>query len=459
MKLKGCLKFIIVLMILALVCGVIYRKHREGKLTIPLVKPREYPSYTAPAFSEDDSAAAFLKVTTVKKGNEGESKAEICFGDVNGAKWKRKLQFTFTPFEDLRILEYNSGMQTLRLERMDLKALTSSEYSCNLSSSQSTETVHDLPLISGEMSSSSPDGRYKVTITDADEKKNKMAQVDLIESGTTDRTVAIARAVDESFFAPRWKDNDLFIFQYQVPQNGVFSNQLLAYSVKTGAMTKLAPDCVSPLLSPEGRAVAYLVPLDRGRVRDEHDEERPRWRMVVKNLDNTGELVPEEKVYSEDVDFYSWSGGGKGVLFQKGSTLSYIDCERGEERDLLNAREDGWWGYPLSPYFISWAPDGSRLAVILYLIADDRKSMVEKVVLFNMKSGTKEQIYSQLLSAGNYGFHSSFHPHIVWSHNGTNLLFESRNASCPASTDIVLLSPESKESKILSRILWGIGNL
>ncbi|MHC9540576.1 MAG: hypothetical protein AB9903_13795 [Vulcanimicrobiota bacterium] len=459
MKLKGCLKVITVIMILALVCGVVYRRHREGKLKIPLVKPSVYPSYIVPVFSENDSAAAFLKVTTVKKDSENEYKVEICHGDINGAQWKRRLQFTFTPFENLRIREYNSGTQTLRLEKEDLRALTRSEYSCNLASSQFTETMHNQPLISFEKSSSSPDGRYKVTITDADEKKNKMAQVDLIESGTKDRTVALARAADESFFTPRWRNSDLFIFQYQVPQNDVFFTQLLAYSLKTDAMTKLAADCVSPLLSPQGRAVAYLIPMDRGRVCDEPDEERPRWRLVVKNLDNTGELVPEEKVFSEDVDLYSWSGAGNGVLFQKGSKLSYIDCEKGEERDLLEAREDGWWGYPLSPYYISWAPDGSRLAVVLYLVADDRKSMIEKVVLFDMKNNTKDQIYSQILSAGNYGFHSSFHPHIVWSHNGSHLLFESRNISYPASTDIVLLSPASKESKILSRILWGIGNL
>lgn len=446
-------------MILALVCGVVYRRHREGKIKIPLLKPRVYPSYIVPVFSENDSAAAFLKVTTVKRDSENGYKVEICHGDINGAQWKRNLQFSFTPFENLRILEYKSDTQTLRLEKEDLRTLNRSEYSCNLASSQFTETLRNQPLISSDKSSSSPDSRYKVNITEADEKKNKMAQVDLIESGTKDRTVAVGRAADESFFTPRWRNSDLFIFQYQVPQNDVFLTQLLAYSLKTETMTKLASDCVSPLLSPHGRAVAYLVPMERGRVCNESDEERPRWRLVVKNLDNTSELVPEEKIFSEDVDLYSWSGSGNGLLFQKGSTLSYIDCEKGEERDLLNAREDGWWGYPLSPYYVSWAPDGSRLAVVLYLVADDRKSMIEKVVLFNMNNGTREQIHSQVLSAGNYGFHSSFHPHIVWSHNGSHLLFESRNSSHPASTDIVLLSPASKELKILSRVLWGIGNL
>ena len=90
-------------MILALVCGVVYRRHREGKLKIPLLKPRVYPSYIVPVFSENDAAAAFLKVTTANKDSENEYKVEICHGDINGAQWKRRLQFTFTPFENLRI--------------------------------------------------------------------------------------------------------------------------------------------------------------------------------------------------------------------------------------------------------------------------------------------------------------------------------------------------------------------
>jgi len=447
------------MMILALVLGVAYRRHREGKLKIPLIKPRVIPSYIVPVFSVNDSAAAFLKVTNAKKDDDTEFRAEICFGEVKGTGWKRKCQFSFNAFENLRITEYNSDAQTLRIEKSDLKALTRSEYCFNLNTSQMTETLHEAPLIESEKSSSSPDGRFKVTIREADVKKNIMAQIGLLETGMKERIVAVARAADESFFAPMWRDNDLFLFQYQVPQNEICLNQLLSYSVKTGSMAKIASDCASPLLSPKGNAVAYLVPLDRGRVRDEHDDERPRWRLVVKNMDKTGELVPEEKVYSEDIDLYSWSGSGGGVLFQKGSTLCYMDCEKGEERDLLNAREDGWWGYPLSPYYVSWAPDGCRLAVVLYLVADDRKTMVEKVVLFDIRSSTREQIHSQTLSAGNYGFRSSFHNHIVWSHDGKHILFESRNGSYPASTEIVLLSPETKESKVLSRVMWGIGNL
>jgi Tol biopolymer transport system component len=453
--------FVVLLLAVASIFLLIYKDRSKALLkSIRWGKGGSAVSYIMPCFSTDSKALAFVRVEKEMGKGGINNKALIVYSDIRGVRKKKVHEASLGAFNEVFIRQFSVDGNNMVIEKVDFKNMLGTRYRCDLNTGQcSIQGEHSL-VMQGESIVPSGDGsRSAIVFTPPGDRGT--AKIEIQDQSGGRVTIMDTPLAGECFTDPLWvNEGKALLFQFHRYVATLYRSELMLYSPGATRPVKLADDCTSVLPAPRGGIVAYLVPLNRGREKDVHDEDSlGRWEMITKNIGAQGDMVPFQQSYTEDIDLYSWSPDGRGILFQKGKLLCFLDLKKGEEHEVMSAERDGWWGYPLSPYNIAWSPDGQKIAVLAYMVSADGRSLMERVLDVDVESGAKKVIHSQSLLKGRFGLHWSFHQRIVWSPSGEFVAWEGRREKSPEDADILMIRLSDGERKKLSKGFLGLFNL
>ncbi len=443
--------FFICLMVLGL-CMVINRKmtgewpHLSGRASGKKI------FYCSPRFSGDGRELIFIRVESDRK-SEG-THAEIWSGDIQGHKKHKLIELPLKAYEEIFIDSFDKDNRRLVFTRQSFRDGARTLYRYDDSTGKCVAENIDG---SARFSLAPPGGQASVTMYPADEKRGILSRLEMVNKEGRRDAIMTGNTTADSFTPAGWS-GDLLLFHCHTPVNSICHNQLWSYSIKTGRLSMVAEDAENVLPSPAGGGVAYLVPLARTKQRT-GDEPGDRWQLVVQGLGESGTIMSGKLNFSEDSELYSWSPDGKSLLFMKGNFLCLYDLESGSEKKLIDSEKEGWWGYPLSPYFVNWSADGRKLALLCYSAAGEKDKITEKVVIVAVNDGSRRVIHRQEIPRVKFSGEWSFHPHITWAPSGGSLVFEGRSPTSPQRTDITMVHEAGGEKKILSKGFLGFFDL
>ncbi|MDQ7822598.1 MAG: hypothetical protein RDV48_07350 [Candidatus Eremiobacteraeota bacterium] len=413
----------------------------EGKL---LVFTRESTTYFNPLFSPDGKGIAFLEAEAASAGDPAAPRGtRVWTGTVKKAGSKA-VPLPMKGLEGAAITSYDREKQLVVYEKTEYRSFLKSAGNCDIGLGSCQEPK--APEKAGAPACESPDRKRRAAVEKSPPSQGP-AKLVLEEEGKERATLMEALAEKDSFNGLAWQ-GDNFFFQYHTLSGLLYHNELWWYSCSSQKLTRLSEDCFNAVASPGGDKIAYLVPQDR-----ESPAESPRkacWQLVVKDLgDEKPKLLSEERS-DEELFLYGWAPDGESLLVQKGSSLLCHRPRSGESKPLVAADEGLWWGLPLSPYYLAWSPDSSRIALLCYTINKDRGTYTEALFVIDAATGRKKAVHEHELRSLKFAgpVPGGFHRRVVWSPDGTSLLFEGKRND--VSTDILLASPDGRGSKNLT---------
>ena len=422
-------------------------KGKKTPITLPVLKRDVKTTYLDPAFSGDDRGVAFTKVRIEKTADVTRYGAEIWTFNIKGKPGKKSREIPLSDYQELLIKKLDFEGRKVTFQKKDYRESRSYDYLCSLEKGEYSEISSPGTVLDTEAG-------FKIVLEQSPSGKGRSLAVVRPEGRQE-----VIRRVDttyESINNPRaGARGNVILFQIQTEKNRIYQNQLWQYSMKTMAMSLVAEDCMNVIASPADESVAYLIPLFRNADRQRSHE---KWGLIVRSLNDAQDTSPLQESFNEDVELYSWSKDGKGFLFQKGTQLLYYDVAQEESRTLIDSKIDGWWGYPLSPYYVALSPDSKKVALLTYLISHDGRSLKERVIIIDIESSSRTVVHNEVMPNAKPQYHHrfSFHPRIIWSSSGEYMAFEGRNSKVPDLAEIYLLNIRKENKKNLSKGFLGI---
>lgn len=423
-------------------------RNRTSPVLPRLMMRKLASTYVMPFFSRDSKALAFIKVRAEKVGDQLKKYAEIWIFDTRGRALGKTSDIILEEYQELLITKFEYDHKTLLFQKRNYQNGRCADFKCNLDDGQHSELK-----ASGQVVLDISDGNKLVLKRSEDGRGNILG---LLRRGSSLEIIKRADPSCESIINPQANPSgEAILFQVHSGSGGIYHDQLWYYSVNSRRLALLAGDSFNVLLSPDDKRVAYLIPLSRNARMMKSSQ---RWGLIIRAIGEETSDATILESFSEDVELYSWSPDGRDILWKKGPTLNLHRVEQGETQVLLDSKGDGWWGFPPSPYYVSWSPDSRKIAVTTFLVSQDGRSLLERVMLIDEASLSKAVLHSEVLtrtqSDSIYAF--SFHPHIAWSASGEYLAFEGKNSSTPASAEIFLFDVKRENMKNLSKGFLGI---
>lgn len=432
---KKIIVILSVIILLTVILGLVYRLAIKDK-----VLADEPVSYTNPILSKDGGFLAYLKYHFSGGDTLQTEKAEICTVNFRH-KHKKKLAFaTLRPKEEMRLTAI--GDEYIDFEKSNYE--TGEKTLCRISSE-----TGKLLWSSGEKN----DGHFQELKQENGEKtvvifnppydfeNFEQASISWSEAGGAAKTIMEGSNDISLFTSPSFMgENILFIHKFFNGES--WQNYLIGYHTKTGEKRTLSENCTNYLTGNGRIAIASRL--------SGTNSKKDFWEITVKTLSDGGTdtLVAREN-FEEEIFLYEWAASI--LLFQKGQSLCSYDFNTGKITEIASERSDGWWSYPLSPYYIAVSPDHSRLAILSYKETGDKRYK-ECIILSDINGGNKKLIFEKELSAfgKNPPFKSEFYKHILWTEGDYPLIFESKNPQEPETTRIIALKEDGSGKKYIT---------
>ncbi len=330
------------------------------------------------------------------------------------------------------ITDYSSGSSNIWL------------FSPSLGVSEFIRTDKDA-VFKNEVIPSPLDANLKLNLSYISEDKSSLTLSS--ESGSYIKILEVP-AYQGYIYEPKWVGENI-VFQAHVKQNSVFCNQLWFYQTGSGVLSLVSKNCSSYMISDDGKNVALLIPSKA--------KGKELWEMSVKSFSNREKIKDLDTVcYEEEVFLYEWSPSNDGFLMQRGNSLCFYDIKTMKLKELQNAEKDGWWGYPLSMYYVAFNGDGTKVAALNYREASENSGFLESITLIDIKFETKKRIYENLLPefGKKQPFKPEFYKHILWSKFNGHIIFESKKPDNPELKRIMSISEDGSKKKNLSSSIF-----
>lgn len=423
-------------------------------------------SYHMPVFSSDGEGIAYIQIDRGKKQEPVQYNTAICTVDLFGKHRKKSVAMQLGKFEEPIIKDFNYKEGLLSLQTINYPGDLRTDYLCNLNTSEYKNERQQKLSSYNQLLSDKSGSNEKIIIENPDNDKNvSSGRIDYQKEDGTKVSVMTTASIDESFQPLGWinSGND-FLFQFHTVRNFIYYNQLWKFSHQTGNVKEVASDSFNVISSRANSIVAFLVPQCRAKNGDIQDRDSCKnWQLIVRNLDEVSGNLILQKNYEGDIELYAWSADGSGFIYSRESTLCYYDVNENSDRELLNSLEDGWWGCPLSPYYIAISNDKKKIAVLTYKYTNSDNStsrqLTEHLILIDLKNPSKKVISKEVFSTGKIQFLFNFHQRIAWSGSDEYIVFEGRNRKSPELTDIFLISADGSRKNNISRPLFGLFGL
>lgn len=236
------------------------------------------------------------------------------------------------------------------------------------------------------------------------------------------------------------------IFKTHIKNEYFFSDAVWIYRPEVGVLDEIQRECSDYIASENGKYIVFLLPSTvKGK---------SLWEISVKQIEENGDYSDiANECFKEEVFLYSWSPNSTGFLMQKGNSLCFYDLNTQTLKDLQNAETDGWWGYPLSSYYVSFKPNGKSIAVLSYSKAtDEQGGYSEHITVIDTAGEIKKKIYEGRIPefGKKQPFRPEFYKHIFWK-DEDNIIFESKSPKDPENKRIIMTSGDGKIKKNLSK--------
>ena len=229
------------------------------------------------------------------------------------------------------------------------------------------------------------------------------------------------------------------IFKTHIKNEYFFSDAVWIYRPEVGVLDEIQRECSDYIASENGKYIVFLLPSTvKGK---------SLWEISVKQIEEDGDYSDiANECFKEEVFLYSWSPNSTGFLMQKGNNLCFYDLNTQTLKDLQNAETDGWWGYPLSSYYVSFKPNGKSIAVLSYSKAtDEQGGYSEHITVIDTAGEIKKKIYEGRIPefGKKQPFRPEFYKHIFWK-DEDNIIFESKSPKDPENKRIIMTSGDGK---------------
>lgn len=461
---KGFIKgFITMVVIFILIVSAIVLLFKMQIIKLPFTLGVRSTSYIAPAFSSEGEGFAYIQVDKERNRDQIQYITSLHSKDIKG-KNRKKLSFiTLGKFEELSINDLSIKKESISLQKVDYVGNSKVDYLCDFKTGQYKIEKQKNLYSDNQMEFIRPQSNDKITITNPDIKSNgNTGKVEYSKENGLNETIITTGRDDESFKSLGWVNNgNNFLFQFHTIRSFNFYNQLYSFTPNNSELLMIADDSFNVILSPDISLLAYLVPLCRTKSGGMKDLDAcEQWQMKVRNLDIQKRNIVTQKNYDGDIELYSWIPDTQGFIFTRENVLFFYDALENTEKELVNSVEDGWWGYPLSPYYIAISKKGGKIALLTYSYSDSGKKdssiLTERVIIVDINKPEKKVIRSDFFSTGRIQFLFNYHPRIIWSNDDNLILYEGRNRKHPEITDIYLLTPDGSKKSNVSKNLPGI---
>ena len=397
-------------------------------------------SFYDPVLSEDGSILAYLSIKDSKKEEET-SKISIKVLDFKKSERKEYISIDLKPKEDISIKSVSDT--EIKYSKNDYSSGTQEDWIFSF------EDDSNKQISSGNTGDFKDENIFfknnnKLRLFLKYEKNIKSILTFINENGAEIKIMEMPSSRGY-IYKPCTVGNNI-IFKTHVNNEGVFSDSVWIYRPEIGVLDEIQRECSDYIVSEDGKYIVFLLP--------SNVKGKSLWEISVKQISEDGDPSNiANECFKEEVFLYSWSPNSTGFLMQRGNNLCFFDINTQTVKQLQNAENDGWWGYPLSSYYTSFKPDGKSVAVLSYSkIKDEQGGYSEHITIIDTAGEIKKRIYeSRIPEFGKkQPFRPEFYKHIFWK-DESNLIFESKSPGNPDHKRIIMSSWDGKIKKNLSK--------
>ena len=414
-----------VLILLALTIGLLFGKNK------PMGHKNTF-SYSNPLLSKDGSLLACFKYSiSVNNDSLSAISAQLNIIDFKYKTKKQYFTIDLSQKSDIKLISVSNSI--VLYEITDYAKNLSEKYSFSIPNGIST-LVEKTEYIEKLENPENND------LTAVIEQSDQVCFVKILANEST-KSIMETTGENDYFYRLAWAGNNL-IFMAHIQKGQTAEDELWLYNPEAG-LKKLESNCSNFILSCNKNYVTSLIPAIA--------KNKKVWQMSCKKIESEGSVsLISDDFFNEEVFLYEWSPSEQGFIIQKGNTLCFYDITNQKTKLIQNADKEGWWGYPESPYYIAFNPDGTKLAILSYRKTQDEKYM-EFVNIFDLKSDSKNTIYQRVIQS--FGkklpFKTDFYKHIFWDGTKNIIFLESKNPDSPSLKRIISISPDGSSKKLL----------